>query len=339
MTEAKELPIWVRLEGNKEMRIVRIVDTLFVADLCDRIRDKFGLPSATSLVVHPLAAPLPPETDPKTLDPKMFGQVLDDPQAELAVVLKPTTAGKYEVYAKQAGQPMFISYLESLTDFLGGNMHDGCGPGDPWFIPQDPALIQSIQLQLYADPMKMEGARILVQAPPCSGKTSLLQALLRAELAKKSPGFYPIVLNGGRNEIRDQIRDGQGEKVMALLHDVIERVRLEQSAPIVLFIDDGQHVYPILENLMKLHRGIHLIVAASFYQLPVRDPSTPAVFVTRFGAETISLGVRQIDAMYDRCLSELGLERKTQEDAEIALSLLKGYSRLLAVSEDRKSVV
>jgi len=174
-----------------------------------------------------------------------------------------------------------------------------------------------------------------VQAPPGSGKTSLLQAIVRAEMAKKSPGFYPIVLNGGRNEIRDQIQAGRGDKVMALLRDVIERVRREQRVPAVLFIDDGQHVYPILENLMKLHRGVHLIVAASFYQVPVRDPSTPAIFITRIGADQISLGVSQIDEMYDRFLSELGLERKTQEDAELALSLLKGNSRLLAVTNER----
>lgn len=177
----------------------------------------------------------------------------------------------YAVEGLKRPPAMLTSYLESLDSFLGATFFDGCKPDDdPWFINQDPTLVQQIQRLLSS---KQSPARILVQAPPASGKTSLLQALVRVEAARpKNPEFYPIIMNGGRYK-EDMANGRSKQEVIAKINDAIAKAQKEQSAPIVLVIDDGQHLYPVLDALSKDRRDVHLIVAASYY-LPVSDPST-----------------------------------------------------------------
>jgi len=52
---------------------------------------------------------------------------------------------------------------------------------------------------------------------------------------------------------------------MDLVDAATERAGHEKGVPIALFIDDGQHVHPILDDLIKYHRNIHLIVATSYF--------------------------------------------------------------------------
>jgi len=97
----------VRLDGGDNSHVVRIVDTLFVADLCDAIRTEFGLPA--ELVVKSPKESLPADTDPKSVNHTTFNQVLDEPTATLADVLKPDIAGskgKYRVYVELPAKPI-----------------------------------------------------------------------------------------------------------------------------------------------------------------------------------------------------------------------------------------
>lgn len=83
----------MRLKGDDELRIVRIVDnTLTVAHLCQAIRTEYGLPAATKLVIKA------PDESGADVDPTTLKQALQS-KAKLAAVLKPNIAGDYQVYA------------------------------------------------------------------------------------------------------------------------------------------------------------------------------------------------------------------------------------------------
>jgi hypothetical protein len=117
-----------------------------------------------------------------------------------------------------------------------------------------------------------EKARIMVKAPPASGKTALLQAVVRSLLKEGKP---VIIARGTAHMDTVDVRTTSGNKVV-FLKDVIEQ------APdgAVLIIDDAQLLYnnqSLWDDVSKGARNLHVLAAAS-YSAATTFPDTPDVF-------------------------------------------------------------
>ena len=112
--------------------------------------------------------------------------------------------------------------------------------------------------------------RILVKSPPASGKTALLQGVVRGLLEK---GNVPIIVRGTAHD--------EDLQLVAKLRSIII------AAPVgsVLIVDDAQLLYhneSFWRDMIKGERAVHLLAAAS-YGASKAVPDTPAVFARVVG--------------------------------------------------------
>jgi hypothetical protein len=109
--------------------------------------------------------------------------------------------------------------------------------------------------------------RILMKSPPASGKTALLQGVVRGLL---SEGKEVIIVQGVLH----------GEDDRAVLSDKLLQAIDNAPAQSVLIIDDAQQLYQhakLWAGLVKTQRSVHLLGASSYGASKV-FPDTPAVF-------------------------------------------------------------
>lgn len=120
MTEAKEWEIWVQI-GDKRAFPLSVLNTTTVGAFFSVIKAKFenelAVCGLTEMVVRAPDATLPDGTDPESVKPAEFKQVLNDPKAKLAEVLKSTIAnekGEYVVYVELPKRTWLASLDSSL---------------------------------------------------------------------------------------------------------------------------------------------------------------------------------------------------------------------------------
>jgi hypothetical protein len=145
------------------------------------------------------------------------------------------------------------SHLDSLTSFLGSTDFDGCTEHDSMLVTRD-LVVRNIVDML----SRGTAARILIKAPPFSGKTSILQMVIRSIQQQ-----FEIVYFAGFTHAEED-----SEALLAKVETGLENAfNSAEGRQIILVIDDCQRLYrdTIITYIVKMRREVHLLAAASYF--------------------------------------------------------------------------
>jgi hypothetical protein len=162
--------------------------------------------------------------------------------------------------------------------------------------------------------------RILVKSPPASGKTALLQGIVRGLM---DVGKEVIIVRGTAHTSE---------------HDLVQRLGaiIAAAAPnSVLVVDDAQLLYQngsFWCDLIKGERAVHLLAAASYGTSQV-FPDTPAVFERVIGFWECSFNAIESMALAAAIFKDTGVP---SDERDAATELFAEQSRVLSAPAEQQ---
>jgi len=139
---------------------------------------------------------------------------------------------------------------------------------------------------------------ILIKAPPFSGKTSILQAVVR----KVQDSFTVIFVDGKIHK--------DDSSFLANLHTALEAARASaqlKKQKVLLVIDEGHYLYKFIDTLVKSYRDLRMLVAASYYVLPDSDSASPTQIdeKSKLGIEFVGISKEVCATMLEKTVTLL----------------------------------
>jgi len=208
------------------------------------------------------------------------------------------------------------TYLDSISAFLGATKGAGILSTDQLYKPRTDVL-KTLHFRLE------QAASVLIYAPPASGKTSLLQALVRDVLSQSPREYQPLLLIASRDDA-----EGQLNRAKAAIDEAKEHF---PTLKVLLIIDEAQRLYKGLDEFSR-KAGVPICAAASYYSdSPLLD--SPTRYERSVTLTDLSLTETECNEMFEHVWGKL---HKDSQNKESILNLFKSTSKL-SLGEEGKS--